>query len=161
VHAPTFAVRVTAVLLLAFGAVGCGDAVSGAGASDAGGASGEGEVALDVVVYFDASPDVDAPVEELTLTCDAEGATLAFAGPVERPPPPDAEGACVAVRAAVGELAGGPDPDQMCTQQYGGPQEATFVGTIDGAPIDRRITRSDGCGIALWDRLQPLLGEPV
>jgi hypothetical protein len=160
VSAPSAAVRTIAVLLLILAAVGCGDAAAGAAASGAGGANGEGEVVLDLVVYFDASPDVDAPVEELTLTCDAEGATLAFAGPVERPVPLGAEGACVAVRA-VGELAGGPDAEQMCTQQYGGPQEATLVGTIDGEPVDTRVTRSDGCGITLWNCLQALLGEPV
>jgi hypothetical protein len=49
--------------------------------------------------------------------------------------------------------------DVVCSQQYGGPEEATIEGTIDGAPVSATVTRTDGCEIARWDRLvAPLIG---
>lgn len=49
--------------------------------------------------------------------------------------------------------------DVVCSQQYGGPEEATIEGTIDGAPVSAKVTRTDGCEIARWDRLvAPFLG---
>lgn len=50
-------------------------------------------------------------------------------------------------------------PDAVCSQQYGGPEEASIEGTIDGAPVSATVTRTDGCEIARWDRLvAPFVG---
>lgn len=49
--------------------------------------------------------------------------------------------------------------DAVCSQQYGGPQQARIEGTIDGAPVSATVTRTDGCEIERWDRLvAPLIG---
>jgi hypothetical protein len=51
-----------------------------------------------------------------------------------------------------------PTPGQVaCTQQYGGPQTATVRGTLHGERIDARFSRTDGCEIARWDGVAPLL----
>ncbi|MFH8368069.1 SSI family serine proteinase inhibitor [Streptomyces sp. NPDC018031] len=44
-----------------------------------------------------------------------------------------------------------------CTMQYGGPAVARVVGTWAGRPVNARFTRTDGCEIARWNRLVPLL----
>lgn len=57
-------------------------------------------------------------------------------------------------------LIDGPQ-DGMCTQQYGGPETARFVGTIDDQPVDTTVNRSDGCGISDWDQLLADLLPPA
>jgi hypothetical protein len=88
--------------------------------------------------------------ETYTLACDgADGATH-----------PDPEAAC-------GHLQAMDDPfarlaeDVVCTEQYGGPQTATVTGRWDGEPVDLALSRTDGCRIAQWDALGPLLPGPV
>lgn len=65
--------------------------------------------------------------------------------------------ACRVARARADQLAGQPPADQVCAQVYGGPQAAWVRGRIGGRPVDRRITRADGCGIADWAALAGLL----
>lgn len=50
-------------------------------------------------------------------------------------------------------LVNGPDPDQVCTEVYGGPQRATITGTIEDRPVQTEVDRTNGCGIDTWDRL--------
>jgi hypothetical protein len=47
--------------------------------------------------------------------------------------------------------------DAMCTQIYGGPQEALVTGTLNGSRVWARFNLRDGCQIARWTRLAPLL----
>jgi hypothetical protein len=49
---------------------------------------------------------------------------------------------------------------RLCSQIYGGPQHAEITGRLGSESIDIVIARSDGCGIADWRTLQPLLGNP-
>ncbi len=42
--------------------------------------------------------------------------------------------------------------DALCTQIYGGPQEARVVGTFRGRRIWANFRRNDGCQIARWNR---------
>lgn len=51
-----------------------------------------------------------------------------------------------------------PGPPELCTQQYGGPQMAVVRGTLDGRAVNSVFTRTDGCEIARWKALAPLLG---
>ena len=51
-----------------------------------------------------------------------------------------------------------PGPPKLCTQQYGGPQVAVVTGSIDGRPVDVTFRRTDGCEIARWRAMAPLLG---
>ena len=62
---------------------------------------------------------------------------------------------CAEVAAILPRLR--PDPDEVCTQVYGGPQRMTVTGTVDGAPVEVEVTRTDGCQIARYDLLRRTL----
>jgi hypothetical protein len=99
------------------------------------------------------------PGREATITCGENEAT----GTGFLAEPSAAQAACVLLRTnpfAASVLVESPDPDRMCTQQYGGPEEATVTGTIGDRQVDATINRTDGCGIAEWELLTPLLGAP-
>ena len=51
-----------------------------------------------------------------------------------------------------------PGPPKLCTQQYGGPQVALVTGTFHGREVTATFKRTDGCEIARWKALAPLLG---
>ena len=63
---------------------------------------------------------------------------------------------------ACARLAATPNPfrpvprDAMCTQVYGGPEEARVTGTYRGARVDARFNRVNGCEIDRWDRIAVL-----
>ncbi|MGW4437953.1 SSI family serine proteinase inhibitor [Streptomyces sp. NPDC004596] len=73
---------------------------------------------------------------------------------------PDAAGAC---RALDANTQWGRDtfapvaPDSVCTMIYGGPATARVTGTWAGRPVDAAYDRGNGCEIARWDRMVPLL----
>ncbi|TKJ19755.1 SSI family serine proteinase inhibitor [Blastococcus sp. CCUG 61487] len=133
---------------------GCGSADEGeepatpsAGAPDGDGgpaAGGISQAENDLQVRLDLGDG--SPAQLWTLTC---------AGVVEGSHP-DAPAACE-------HLAGLDDPfaplpeDVWCTQQYGGPQTATIAGRWAGQQVDLAVSRVDGCRIAQWDSLVPLL----
>jgi hypothetical protein len=51
-----------------------------------------------------------------------------------------------------------PVPDDVaCTEQFGGPETARVTGTLDGRQVDARFARNNGCEIARWDKVAPLL----
>ncbi|MET8408642.1 SSI family serine proteinase inhibitor [Streptomyces sp. NPDC005195] len=50
-------------------------------------------------------------------------------------------------------------PGTICTMLYGGPATAHVTGTWAGRPVDARFDRADGCQIARWDALVPLLPD--
>ncbi len=50
-------------------------------------------------------------------------------------------------------IVGGEPADMVCTEQYGGPDEAVITGTFDGEVVSTTITRNNGCGINDWDNL--------
>ncbi|MDT0195277.1 serine protease inhibitor [Arthrobacter sp. AB6] len=52
-----------------------------------------------------------------------------------------------------------PGPPRLCTQQYGGPQMAVVTGVFHGRPVDSTFARTDGCEIARWKAMAPLLGS--
>ncbi|WP_160668089.1 serine protease inhibitor [Pseudarthrobacter sp. ATCC 49987] len=51
-----------------------------------------------------------------------------------------------------------PGPPKMCTQQYGGPQIAEVTGWFLGREVRSTFRRTDGCEIARWRAMAPLLG---
>jgi hypothetical protein len=51
-----------------------------------------------------------------------------------------------------------PGPPKMCTQQYGGPQVAVVTGWFLARRVHSRFSRTDGCEIARWRAMAPLLG---
>jgi hypothetical protein len=72
---------------------------------------------------------------------------------------PDAEAACAALEALDDPFAPLPE-DMACTEQYGGPQQASISGAWKGAEVDLEVHRRNGCEIAQWDSLVPLLPVP-
>ncbi|MDE8587618.1 MULTISPECIES: serine protease inhibitor [Micrococcaceae] len=51
-----------------------------------------------------------------------------------------------------------PGPPKLCTQQYGGPQVAVVTGMYRGRAVHAAFSRTDGCEIARWKAMGPLLG---
>jgi hypothetical protein len=64
---------------------------------------------------------------------------------------------CRALRRLPREAIAAPDPTEICTQMYGGPETARITGRIDGRRVDATFDRTDGCGIARWELAAPLL----
>ena len=83
-----------------------------------------------------------------TLTCAADGTPGGDH--------PDAVNACAALVAAAAPFAPVPK-DRACTMVYGGPQTATVQGRWRGEDVLTTFKRTDGCEIARWDRVAPLL----
>jgi hypothetical protein len=103
--------------------------------------------ALTVVYWADGR---DGRAQEATLTCDPAGGTH-----------PQPEQACAALAESADALAPLP-PDLMCTQIYGGPEEAEVAGTYEGQQVQATFSRQNGCEIDRWDRLASVfrLGAP-
>ena len=104
----------------------------------------------------------DLPAE-LTITLDETGSGVAREITLTCVPTggdhPDPQAAC-ATLADVGVGAFAPPPkDQMCTEQWGGPQVALVFGTVDGTAVQARFSRTNGCEISRWDAFAPLLGS--
>lgn len=120
-----------------------GDGDGGDGGTDPG--TGSGSTSLTIVLDETGAGDEVT----FTLTCDPPGGDH-----------PDPEGACAALEAAGGVDAFAPTPaDRACTEIYGGPQTATVEGTVDGTDVSATFSRVNGCEIARWDALAPLLGS--
>jgi hypothetical protein len=83
--------------------------------------------------------------ETATLTCDPVGGT--------HPRPGEA---CAALDAHPDALDPVP-PEAVCTQIYGGDQTATVIGVVRGREVDASFNRTNGCEIARWEGLAPLL----
>ncbi|GAP50287.1 SSI family serine proteinase inhibitor [Streptomyces azureus] len=104
--------------------------------------------------------------DHLTLTVrnaggGADGTFELYCGP-DGGSHPDPRGACAALERDTrwGQDAFAPAPEGgFCTMQYGGPATAHVTGTWAGRPVDATYDRRDGCGIARWDRLVPLLPD--
>jgi hypothetical protein len=97
---------------------------------------------LDVTVWPSGR---DGDARSATLTCDPAGGTH-----------PRAEAACGALAENRDALEPVPD-DVLCTQQYGGPQSAEVRGTVAGEAVSATFGRQNGCEIARWEALAPLL----
>ena len=134
---PRFAVGFLAAAALSlFAACGSDEANTPA----TGGGSDE---LVNLVVTVDADGEAGQPAKELQLTCKA-------------PTDSDACGAAAGISAA--DLRETPG-DTACTQIFGGPETATIKGTIRGEAVDASFSRSDGCEIARWDKVKPLLDQ--
>lgn len=73
---------------------------------------------------------------------------------------PSAAAACAALKASAALLSPAPRPtDKACTQQYGGPQEATVTGSVDDRPVEAAFSLRDGCEIAQWNAAKDVLSS--
>ncbi|WP_328888165.1 SSI family serine proteinase inhibitor [Streptomyces sp. NBC_00316] len=76
---------------------------------------------------------------------------------------PTAQQACDRLAELAVPTDGGTDPfrpvptDAMCTQQFGGSATARVTGTWRGQPVDASFVRTNGCEIARWNALRPVL----
>ena len=110
---------------------------------------GGGPYAVGTLKIVIEHPEADTVTYE--LACFGDTATLT-------PDPTDgvqADRACTALAQPDIEqyLAEGPPSDQICTEQYGGPDTAAITGMLNGQDIDITVDRSNGCGIGAWDVL--------
>jgi hypothetical protein len=129
----------------------CGSSTAG-GEGSPDGAAGEDSLAgggiaradNDLLVEIDLGDG--SPPERWTLTC---------VGVVEGSHP-QAEAACEHLKRLDQPFAPLPE-DAVCTQQYGGPQTGRVTGVWGGEPVDLELSRTDGCRIAQWDGLVPLV----
>lgn len=119
-----------------------------------GGNGGKGEPAartrLTVTVERSGVAGADGTFE---LTCGPTGGTH-----------PERQGACDRLAEIGGARAGQdlfrPAPQgTMCTMIYGGDASARIVGTWEGRAVDTTVTRGDGCEIARWNNLVPVLPD--
>jgi hypothetical protein len=123
-----------ALAVLAVAAAGCG---SGSG-GDTGSAPAQPRWDLTITYWAQGR---DGPSSTASLTCEPNGGTH-----------PEPEKACAALDAHPEALH--PVPlDIACTQIYGGDQ----VARVTGAGLKANFNRTNGCEIARWDALAPVL----
>lgn len=110
---------------------------------------GEGNAELAIIVR----PSPTGPAASYTLACQ-DGV------PAAESEHPDAAAACTALKNNPAILSPAPQAtDQACTQQYGGAQEATVTGVVDGRPVEASFNKRDGCEIAAWEAAKDVLGS--
>lgn len=135
--------RTLLTVSLALAVASCGSGPTGT-TSPADGAAGGNQL----VVEQAAGPG--SPSVRYTLRC----------APTPGGDHPRATQACAAL-AGRPELLQPLPNNRPCTMVYGGPDRATVTGTWSGRPVNLQLSRSDGCHIAQWDALGPLLDRPV
>jgi hypothetical protein len=122
---------------------GCGSDAEPTATTDS---TGTG-TATDVTITVDAGE-----TSTYTLSCDPPGGDH-----------PDPETACAALLDAASQDPSPLDPvpaEQVCTEIYGGDQSAVIKGSVEGEPVRAELSRVNGCEIARWDALLPVLVEP-
>jgi hypothetical protein len=130
--------------LIALVAAGCGSDSDDGGSAGGGGSTTETTPATELTVTYWPEGKAGSSAEA-TLTCDPAGGTH-----------PDPQKACDLLASDAEALDPVPE-NSACTLLYGGPQEATVVGTLDGEKVDATFNRSGGCEIDRWDRMETVL----
>jgi hypothetical protein len=109
---------------------------------------GQGNAELAIMV----KPSESGTPANFTLVCQ-NGA------PAAESQHPNAAAACTALKTNPAILSLAPRAkDQACTQQYGGPQQATVTGVVDGRSVEASFSLRDGCEIAAWNAAKDVLG---
>jgi len=130
-----------------------------------------GAAAAPTVAYAESLPFAPPPArgdgggDRLTVTVSHSGradGTYELRCHPGRGSHPDPAGACGTLdrRTTWGRDPFAPVPPRsLCTMQYDGPATAHVTGTWAGRPVDTTYSRGDGCQIARWDKLVPLLPD--
>ena len=110
-----------------------------------------------------ASPTAPATGDLVVVLDRGEGGqperyTLSCADPVSGDLP-DPAAACAHLQGLTDPFAALPG-DQVCSQQYGGPETAHVTGRWAGVDVDLALARTNGCQLAQWSSLGPLLPGP-
>jgi hypothetical protein len=144
--------RVLAAILLLGSLLlaGCG---SDDGSSPAGDSSMiAAQTDLDITVWPDGRGKSEP--EQYTLSCPEPSGNH-----------PDPESACEAVYNLNAEDFEPVPPGAICTEIYGGPQQArlegTFAGAADVMQVALDLSRENGCQIDLWDRFAKIVPQPA
>lgn len=112
----------------------------------AGPGQGNAELAITII------PGEGQPEVSYTLVCEA-------GIPAAESSHPAPEAACADLKENAALLNDpAPGPTQVCTEQYGGPQQAVVTGVVDGVPVDAEFSRTNGCQISAWDAAKDVLG---
>jgi hypothetical protein len=111
-----------------------------------------------------AAPSPSGLPANLTVSLDETGSGTTRTWTLTCAPPggdhPDPSAACAALETAGGAAAFLPPRRNVaCTEIYGGPQVAHVTGTVDGSSVNADFSRTNGCEIARWNALAPLLGS--
>lgn len=119
-------------------AVGCGSAASAPGGSE-----GADETSLRISFWADGNdgPKDGEKPRQWTLRCDPPAGSH-----------PNEADACRRLKAMKQPFRA-PRKDVMCTQEYGGPQEATVSGVYQGRRVFASLSLKDGCQISRFTRL--------
>jgi hypothetical protein len=105
-------------------------------------------------------PSASSGLANLTVTLDHDGPKGAPAKELKLNCDQPADSAACKTVATITKQDLAPTPKGMaCTQIFGGPETATITGTLRGSAVDAKFSRSDGCEIQRWKRVQPLLAE--
>jgi hypothetical protein len=105
-----------------------------------------------------AAPSPGPSLAELTVTVDKDGKGGADPATTEVRCDAGGDSAVCGALAKLDAKPFEPTPgDVACTQQYGGPETATVTGTLNGEPVDAKFSRTNGCEIARWGKVQRLL----
>lgn len=153
--------------IASFGIAACGDdeATAPAATEPVSTADGESYPTAELTIRHQA-PQADVDVT-YTLMCGPDAVVLGDDVDV------DAQSACEALDdpAVVDRLVAGAPEDQICTEQFGGDDIATIIGTIgttgttgaiESENVDTTVDRVNGCGISTWDDLlAPVLPPAV
>lgn len=144
------------LVAIAVAVAGCGETTTNGDSSPSTGtpAGGPYPVAdLSIVVEH---PDQETI--EYRVTCLGDTATI-----TPEDVDFDEQAACLGLANAdvVSRLVDGPPTDQVCTEEYGGPDVARIIGTIDDRSVDANLDRTNGCGISDWDDLLTDLLPPA
>ncbi|MCZ2404531.1 hypothetical protein IV498_15420 [Paenarthrobacter sp. Z7-10] len=118
--------------------------------SPAASASASGTSSARLTVQIKDSPD--SPAATSFLVCNGTSATTESTVV-------DADSACAALeKHGAVLLAPAAVRDQKCTMQMGSSRVATVSGTFHGKDVKDSFSQTDGCKIAVWNMLAPLLG---
>ncbi|UVJ40093.1 subtilase-type protease inhibitor [Arthrobacter sp. CJ23] len=73
---------------------------------------------------------------------------------------PTAAAGCTALKSNPALLERKPKSvDQICTEQYGGPQTAQVTGAVDGVEVNVSYSLTNGCEISAWNAVRDILGS--
>ena len=111
---------------------------------------GPGQGNAELAISF--TPAEGEPTINYTLVCIA-------GAPAAESQHPAAESACAALTENPALLTPATKNTALaCTEQYGGPQEATVTGVVDGVAVEADFARTNGCEISAWDAAKDVLG---
>ncbi len=104
-------------------------------------ASPAGEPVTRLVVSVDPDGRGPEPAKETRLSCST----------------PRESTVCAEASALLPSDVEPVDPATACTELFGGPETARLRGRVRGRAVDARFARNNGCEIARWDKVAPLL----